>query len=97
MSIIRIRHAAHALGMEQYVTHFIREYKADIRQHMPPPDEVATMECLALKEKDDLLDALGERLGYLRCTGKFTHERLPRVQAVLDRHSKVAQAVVEAD
>lgn len=44
-----------------------------------------------------MLDVLGERLRYLRRTGEFTREQLPGVQAILDRHPKVAQAIIEAD
>jgi hypothetical protein len=96
--IIQVRYAAQVLGMELYVRHFIRAYKESLRQRTPLPYEIETLQHLSHGDvKDDMVEALGERLGYLRRIGQFSASQLPMVQRILTENPKVAKAVQQAD
>lgn len=97
MDLIKVRHAAHTLGMEQYVRHFCRAYKDHLRRRTPLMDECELVERLALEPVDDLLVALGERLAYLRRRGEFNEEFIAMLAEFMKVHPKLARAVFAAD
>lgn len=83
--------------MDQYVRHFLKVYTDSLRMRTPLPAEIITLEKYAAQENDDLVQALGERLGYLRRTSAFTEHQSIQVTAFLSTHVKLGQAVQAAD
>ncbi|KAH7070670.1 hypothetical protein BKA63DRAFT_392039, partial [Paraphoma chrysanthemicola] len=63
--LIKVRHAAYKLGMEQYTRHFQKVYKDNLRGRSPLPTECNLLERLAVEPADDMVTGVGERLAYL--------------------------------
>jgi hypothetical protein len=95
--LLKIRHAAHVLGMDLYTRHFCKAYKDDLRNRTPPIDECELIERIAIEPVDDALIGLGERLAYLRRRGDFNETSITILAQFLTTHPKIAQAVYAAD
>lgn len=97
VELIKVRYAACKFGMETYVRHFIRPYRESLRARVPTFDECILVARLAICEDDELLVALGERLGYLRRMNRFTEREEVELQEFLEEHEEVRNAVEKAD
>jgi hypothetical protein len=65
---------------------------------MPLPYEIEFLQRVSRGDgKDDMVDALGERLAYLRRIGQFSASQLPAVQQMLVKNPKIGKAAQEAD
>jgi hypothetical protein len=92
MFVIQVRYAAQVLGMELYVRHFVQAYKESLRQRMPLPYEIEFLQRVSRGDgKDDMVDALGERLAYLRRIGQFSASQLSAVQQMLVKTPRSAR------
>jgi len=95
--LIKVRHAAHFLGMELYVRHFQKAYKDDLRNRTPPMEECVLLERCVVGPVDDMMTGLGERLAYLRRRGDFDAGSIAKLAEFLQGHPVIAQAVYDAD
>jgi hypothetical protein len=95
--LIKIRHAAHKLGMEQYVRHFQKVYKDGLRTRYPLPDECDLIERLAVGPVDDMVTSVGERLAYLRRRGEFDAASIAALAEFIKTHPMIQKAVLDAD
>jgi hypothetical protein len=94
---IKVRRAAQLLGMDMYVKHFRRVYQEGLRSRIPSPDECLLIVKTAIYKDDEMLNALGERLGYLFYTGGFSKEQVEQVTVVINENPKLCKAVENAD
>jgi hypothetical protein len=83
--------------MDMYVKHFRKVYQEGLRSRIPSPDECLLVEKTAIYKHDDMVNALGERLGYLFRTGGFSKEQAEHVTAVINENPKLRNAVENAD
>ncbi|KAF2824849.1 hypothetical protein CC86DRAFT_383622 [Ophiobolus disseminans] len=95
--LIKIRHAAHALGMELFVRHFCKSYKDDLRNRRPSLEECELLERCAVGPVDDMITGMGERLAYLRRRGDFSATFITTLAVFLQAHPVTARAVYDAD
>lgn len=85
------------LGMDPYVSHFVKAYKNDLYTRIPPSSECTLLvQCTAYK-KDDLIDAVGARLAHLRRTGAFKKGALIALNSFLEANKKLDDAIQAAD
>jgi hypothetical protein len=95
--LIKLRYAAHKLGMQQYVAHFPGTYKYHLRDRVPAVEECVLLDRLALGTDDELVMAVGGRMAYLRRTGAFNPSQIATLAAFLGTHANIGQAVEAAD
>jgi hypothetical protein len=96
-NLIKLRYAAHKLGMQHYVAHFPGTYKYHLRDRVPAVEECALLDRLALGTDDELVMAIGGRMAYLRRTGAFNPTQIATLAAFLRTHANIGQAVEAAD
>ncbi|KAH7392191.1 hypothetical protein DE146DRAFT_133153 [Phaeosphaeria sp. MPI-PUGE-AT-0046c] len=97
INLIKTRYAALKFGMEAYVRHFNRLYKESLRARIPTFDECLLVALYATGDDDDLMMAVGERLGYLRRRNRFSEEESVELAKFLTYHDRVCKAVDKAD
>jgi hypothetical protein len=97
VDLIKVRFAAHKLGMEKYISHFGRAYKDGLRYRTPPSEECALLERLAIGADDDLVNGAGARLAHLRRTRQFDAATLSSLTVFLNANAKMRAAVQAAD
>jgi hypothetical protein len=91
--LIKLRYAAHKLGMQQYVAHFPGTYKYHLRTRTPDMAECALLDRMALGADDELIMAVGGRLAHLRRTGAFNQAQLAALSNFLGTHGNIRNAV----
>ena len=97
IDLIKVRYAAIKLGMGQYIGHFNRAYKNDLRARTPTQDECIVLERLAIDSDDELVVAAGERLGYLRRTRQMLPVTITALAAFLESSPNMRASVEAAD
>lgn len=97
VDLIMVRYAAQALGMDLYVSHFVKAYKDDLRLRTPPKEECALLAHSTVYKQDDLVNDLGGRITYLRRTRAFDKNGLAFLNEFLKANEKIGAAVQEAD
>jgi hypothetical protein len=95
--LIKLRYAAHKLGMQHHVTHFPGTYKYHLRDRVPAVEECALLDRLALGTDDELVMAVAGRMAYMRRTGAFNPTQIATLAAFLGTHANIGQAVEAAD
>jgi hypothetical protein len=91
--LVKLRYAAHKLGMQQYVAHFAGTYKYNLRSRTPQTAECALLNRMALGVDDELVMAVGGRLAYLRRTKAFNQAQLAALSGFLGTHANIRNAV----
>lgn len=97
IDLVKVRYAAYKFGMEMYVRHFVRPYRESLRTRVPTFDECVLVAHYAVCEEDELLVAVGERIGYLRRRKRFTEGEEAELAEFLEAHEMVREAVEKAD
>ncbi|KAF1842952.1 uncharacterized protein K460DRAFT_407324 [Cucurbitaria berberidis CBS 394.84] len=95
--LIKIRYAAQMLGMDPYVTHLVKAYKDDLRLRTPPPSECTLLEQCTVYKNDEMINAMGARLAYLRRTGSFGKEDLIVLTELFKDNKNIGDAAQRAD